>query len=249
MFIRRSSTSQTISRLTRRLLSPSLSPAFPLPALLAFLHRQQIRNTHDNRCGRTERSRITSLWEAILTCRHAKAGLAVRERLFLSVRRGRTLYLTRGMVATPRPFGYFDPKILHQPDDIQIASPVAVGFPVTGFSTAVDTACERIPIYDAGILPSLDPEKTIILITAVNAYEEIAREMASYRLFPQFISYSFPSGSMLHSRCAWIFSDCREGQIRCDLFVKPVSRRKEAFIIEFKVTRKLGELEAKAENS
>ncbi len=47
---------------------------------------------------------------------------------------------------------------------------------------AVDTACERIPIYDAGILPSLDPEKTIILITAVNAYEEIAREMASYRL-------------------------------------------------------------------
>ena len=47
---------------------------------------------------------------------------------------------------------------------------------------AVDTACERIPIYDAGILPLLDPEKTIILITAVNAYEEIAREMASYRL-------------------------------------------------------------------
>lgn len=47
---------------------------------------------------------------------------------------------------------------------------------------AVETACERIPIYDAGILPSLDPEKTIILITAVNAYEEIAREMASYRL-------------------------------------------------------------------
>ena len=47
---------------------------------------------------------------------------------------------------------------------------------------AVETACERISIYDAGILPSLDPEKTIILITAVNAYEEIAREMASYRL-------------------------------------------------------------------
>ncbi len=47
---------------------------------------------------------------------------------------------------------------------------------------AVETACERIPIYDAGILPALDPEKTIILITAVNAYEEIAREMASYRL-------------------------------------------------------------------
>ena len=27
---------------------------------------------------------------------------------------------------------------------------------------AVETACERIPIYDAGILPSLDPGKTII---------------------------------------------------------------------------------------
>ncbi len=46
----------------------------------------------------------------------------------------------------PHPFGYFDPQILHQPDDIQIDSLVAVGFhvtalpaaalPVTGFSAA-----------------------------------------------------------------------------------------------------------------
>ncbi len=36
----------------------------------------------------------------------------------------------------PHPFGYFHPQILHQPDDIQIDSTVAVALPVTGFSTA-----------------------------------------------------------------------------------------------------------------
>lgn len=39
------------------------------------------------------------------------------------------------------------------------------------------------------------------------------------------------------------------GKGRCDLFVKPVSRRKEAFIVEFKVTKKFGQLEAKAEEA
>ena len=44
-------------------------------------------------------------------------------------------------------------------------------------------------------------------------------------------------------------SNRESGKGRCDLFVKPVSRRKEAFIIEFKVTKKLGELEAKADEA
>ena len=44
-------------------------------------------------------------------------------------------------------------------------------------------------------------------------------------------------------------SNRESGKGRCDLFVKPVSRRKEAFIVEFKVTKKLGQLEAKAEEA
>lgn len=44
-------------------------------------------------------------------------------------------------------------------------------------------------------------------------------------------------------------SNRESGKGRCDLFVKPVSRRKGAFIIEFKVTKKLGELEAKADEA
>lgn len=44
-------------------------------------------------------------------------------------------------------------------------------------------------------------------------------------------------------------SNRESGKGRCDLFVKPVSRRKEAFIVEFKVTKKLGELEKKADEA
>ncbi len=44
-------------------------------------------------------------------------------------------------------------------------------------------------------------------------------------------------------------SNRETGKGRCDLFVKPVSRRKEAFIVEFKVTKKLSELEAKADEA
>lgn len=44
-------------------------------------------------------------------------------------------------------------------------------------------------------------------------------------------------------------SNRESGKGRCDLFVKPVSRRKEAFIVEFKVTKKLVELEGKAEEA
>ncbi len=44
-------------------------------------------------------------------------------------------------------------------------------------------------------------------------------------------------------------SNREPGKGRCDLFVRPVSRRKEAFIVEFKVTKKLGELEAKTDEA
>ena len=44
-------------------------------------------------------------------------------------------------------------------------------------------------------------------------------------------------------------SNREPGKGRCDLFVRPVSRRKEAFIVEFKVTKKLGELEVKTDEA
>lgn len=44
-------------------------------------------------------------------------------------------------------------------------------------------------------------------------------------------------------------SNRETGKGRCDLFVKPVSRRKEAFIVEFKTTKKIKELEKKAEEA
>ena len=44
-------------------------------------------------------------------------------------------------------------------------------------------------------------------------------------------------------------SNRETGKGRCDLFVKPVSRRKEAFIVEFKTTKKMKELDAKAEEA
>lgn len=44
-------------------------------------------------------------------------------------------------------------------------------------------------------------------------------------------------------------SNRETGKGRCDLFVKPVSRRKEAFIVEFKTTKKMKEIEVKAEEA
>lgn len=38
-------------------------------------------------------------------------------------------------------------------------------------------------------------------------------------------------------------SNRETGRGRCDLFLKPISRRKEAFIVEFKTTKKIKELE------
>ncbi len=44
-------------------------------------------------------------------------------------------------------------------------------------------------------------------------------------------------------------SNRETGKGRCDLFVKPVSRRKEAFIVEFKTTKKMKEIEKRAEEA
>ena len=44
-------------------------------------------------------------------------------------------------------------------------------------------------------------------------------------------------------------SNRETGKGRCDLFVKPISRRKEAFIVEFKTTKKIKELEPKAKEA
>ncbi len=44
-------------------------------------------------------------------------------------------------------------------------------------------------------------------------------------------------------------SNRETGKGRCDLFVKPLSRRNEAFIVEFKVTKKIKEIEQKAEDA
>ena len=44
-------------------------------------------------------------------------------------------------------------------------------------------------------------------------------------------------------------SNRETGKGRCNLFVKPVSRRKEAFIVEFRTTKKMREIEAKAEEA
>lgn len=44
-------------------------------------------------------------------------------------------------------------------------------------------------------------------------------------------------------------SNREAGKGRCDLFVKPVSRRKEAFIVEFKVARKFADLPGKAKEA
>lgn len=44
-------------------------------------------------------------------------------------------------------------------------------------------------------------------------------------------------------------SNRETGKGRCDLFVKPISRRKEAFIVEFKTTKKIRELEKRAEEA
>ena len=44
-------------------------------------------------------------------------------------------------------------------------------------------------------------------------------------------------------------SNRESGKGRCDLFVKPVSRRKEAFIVDFKTTKKMKELDAKADEA
>lgn len=45
------------------------------------------------------------------------------------------------------------------------------------------------------------------------------------------------------------FSNRESGKGRSDLFIKPVSRRKEAFVVEFKVAKKLRDLEKMADKA
>ena len=73
----------------------------------------------------------------------------------------------------PHPLGYFHPQILHQPDDIQIDSTVAVGFPVTGFSTA---GLVGIPFSDTALPDQLlRYVSCMAAIPADHAYDLIFR--------------------------------------------------------------------------
>lgn len=47
---------------------------------------------------------------------------------------------------------------------------------------AVETSYDRVPIFDASILETLPSEKSLILISNINAYEEIARRISSYKI-------------------------------------------------------------------
>ena len=64
--------------------------------------------------------------------------------------------------------------------------------------------------------------------------------------------------SYYHGMVAGLFSPMKgyrtksnreSGKGRSDLFIKPVSRRKEAFVVEFKVAKKPGELEKMADEA
>ncbi len=73
----------------------------------------------------------------------------------------------------PHPFGYLHPQILHQPDDIQIDSTVAVGFPVTGFSAA---GLVGIPFSDTALPDQLlRYVSCMAAIPADHAYDLIFR--------------------------------------------------------------------------
>lgn len=65
---------------------------------------------------------------------------------------------------------------------------------------AVETSCERTPVFDAGILRSLSPEKTLILISNINAYEEVAEQMAAYHL-ECFVLLLMEADQRSHAKC------------------------------------------------
>lgn len=71
-------------------------------------------------------------------------------------------------------------------DKIRLRGAIDSRLKLQGFSVgdylpeAVETSFDSVPIYDAGILKTFSPEKTLILISNINAYEEIAEQISSY---------------------------------------------------------------------
>lgn len=91
----------------------------------------------------------------------------------------------------------------------------------------------------------------------VNKNAEVVQEELN-RILLETISSLDEQESYYHGLVAGLLSPMKgyrtksnreAGMGRCDLFVKPVSRRKEAFVIEFKVAKRLKDLEAKADEA
>jgi len=91
----------------------------------------------------------------------------------------------------------------------------------------------------------------------VNKNAETVEEELN-QILAETISFFDAGESYYHGLVAGLLSRMRgyqtksnreAGKGRCDLFIKPVSRRKEAFVVEFKVTKKIKELDSKAEEA
>lgn len=114
---------------------------------------------------------------------------------------------------------------------------------------------EQVSENDIRYLTFRIPNREVryIFYTKVNAwFQAKMKERDMSRLHKAFIQKDVEvlEAELLTGIKGYITKSNREsGKGRCDLFVKPVSRRKEAFIVEFKVTKKLGELEDKAEEA
>jgi len=96
------------------------------------------------------------------------------------------------------------------------------------------------------------------LYTAFANKEAAIVEEELNRILMETISYMDEKESYYHGLVAGLFSPMkgyrtksnREGGLgRSDLFIKPVSKRKEAFIVEIKVAKKIRELEVKADEA
>lgn len=85
---------------------------------------------------------------------------------------------------------------------------------------------------------TLEDELTVILYETISSFDESENYY-----------HGLVAGLLSGMKGYRTKSNRESGKGRCDLFVKPVSRRKEAFIVEFKTTRKIKELEAKAQEA
>ena len=85
---------------------------------------------------------------------------------------------------------------------------------------------------------TLEDELTVILYETISSFDESENYY-----------HGLVAGLLSGMKGYRTKSNRESGKGRCDLFVKPVSRRKEAFIVEFKTTRKTKELEAKAQEA